>query len=66
VLLLVAGYLLGTSGRAGLILGVTVSVVLAGRFVPAFVKTRKAMPAGMMALLSVAGIGLTVALLTQR
>lgn len=59
VLLLVSGYLVGTSGRPGLLLGLGVSVMLAGRFVGAFVKTRKVMPAGMMSLLSVVGIVLT-------
>jgi uncharacterized membrane protein (UPF0136 family) len=66
-LLLLAGYLLGTANaRAGLILGVVVSVVLAGRFVPSFLKTKKAMPAGLMALLSVVGAVLTVLLLARR
>jgi uncharacterized membrane protein (UPF0136 family) len=59
VLLLVAGYLMGTaSGRVGLILGVVVSVALAGRFVPSYLKTKKAMPAGMMAALSIVGVAL--------
>ena len=57
-LLLVAGYLALTS-RTGIILGLVVSVALAGRFVPAAIKTKKVMPAGMMAALSVAGIALT-------
>ena len=66
-LLLVAGYLV-TSGRlqAGLILGVVLSVALAARFVPGFLRTRKAMPAGMMALLSVGGIVVTGLALAGR
>jgi uncharacterized membrane protein (UPF0136 family) len=65
-LLLVAGYLLGTpSARAGLILGIVLCVALAGRFVPSFLKTKKAMPAGMMAALSVLGVVLTVMLLAR-
>jgi uncharacterized membrane protein (UPF0136 family) len=57
VLLLVAGYLLGSaSAQAGAILGLVVSVALAGRFVPSYLKTKKAMPAGMMAVLSVIGV----------
>ncbi len=56
-LLLVAGYLIGVSASpAGPVLGLVVCVGLAGRFVPAFLKTKKAMPAGMMATLSVIGI----------
>jgi uncharacterized membrane protein (UPF0136 family) len=66
LLLIVAGYLLGTANsRAGLILGIVLSVALAGRFVPSFLKTKKALPAGMMAVLSVIGITLTVLLLVQ-
>jgi uncharacterized membrane protein (UPF0136 family) len=57
VLLLVAGYLMGSaSAQAGLILGLVVSVALAGRFVPSYLKTKKAMPAGLMAVLSVIGV----------
>jgi uncharacterized membrane protein (UPF0136 family) len=65
-LLIGAGWLIGgANGRAGLILGALVCAALAGRFVPAFAKTRKVMPAGMMALLGVVGVGVTaVALLT--
>jgi uncharacterized membrane protein (UPF0136 family) len=66
-LLVLAGYLLGTANaRAGLILGIVVSVALAGRFVPSFLKTRKPMPAGMMAALSVVGAVLTVLLLVRE
>lgn len=66
-LLVVAGYLVGTENqRAGLILGVVVSVALAGRFVPSFLKTKKPMPAGVMAGLSVVGVALTVLSLATR
>jgi uncharacterized membrane protein (UPF0136 family) len=65
-LLVVSGILLGTANaRAGLILGVVVSVALAARFVPGFLKTRKPMPAGMMAALSVVGAVLTLVVLVQ-
>ncbi len=61
LLLFVAGGLMSVGKtQAGLILGLVVCVALAGRFVPAFLKTRKMMPAGMMAALSVLGIVLTV------
>jgi uncharacterized membrane protein (UPF0136 family) len=56
ILLLVAGFLLPNSFTAGVVLATLVSVLLAGRFVPAFVKTGDFMPAGMMAILSVIGI----------
>ncbi len=56
VLLLVAAFLLPGNVAAGLALGGIVSVLLAGRFVPAFIKTGSFMPAGMMSILSVIGI----------
>jgi uncharacterized membrane protein (UPF0136 family) len=59
VLLLVSGYLVGTSGRSGLFLGLTVSLTLAVRFVGVFARSRKIMPAGAMAVLSVVGVVLT-------
>jgi uncharacterized membrane protein (UPF0136 family) len=66
VLLLVAGYLLGTeNGRAGLILGAVVSAALEARFLPSFLKTKKPMPAGMMAALGAVGFVLTVLGLLQ-
>ena len=58
-LLVLAGYLVGTSGKPGLYLGLALSVLLAGRFVPAFLKTKKPMPAGLMAALGVAGVFVT-------
>jgi uncharacterized membrane protein (UPF0136 family) len=61
--LLLAGYLVGTSGSLGLVIGLIVSLALAGRFVGAYRKTRKPMPAGLMALLSVAGVAITGAAL---
>jgi len=57
VVLLVAGYLMGTANvKVGVIVGLVVSVALAGRFVPSYLKTKKAMPAGLMAALSVVGV----------
>ena len=61
ILLLVAAFLLPVNVVAGLLLAAIVSFLLAGRFVPAFIKTGHFMPAGMMAILSV--IGIVVALL---
>jgi uncharacterized membrane protein (UPF0136 family) len=61
VLLLVAVYLLSSeSFKGGVILALVVSLLLAGRFVPAFLKTRAPMPAGMMSVLSVIGLILAI------
>ena len=56
ILLLVAAYLMGINTVAGLALAAVVSILLAGRFVPAFIKNGEFMPAGMMSVLSVIGI----------
>ena len=58
-LLLGAGYLASTGSRAGAVLGLVVSVALAGRFGGAFAKTRQAMPAGVMLALSIVGVVVT-------
>lgn len=60
-LLLACGYLMGAGHlRLGLLIGGALSIVLAGRFVPGFLKSRKFMPAGLMAVLSLGGIVLSV------
>jgi len=56
ILLLVAAFLLPGNVVAGLVLAGIVSILLAGRFVPAFIQTGSFMPAGMMSILSVIGI----------
>ena len=56
VLLIVAALLLPSHVAIGLALGIIVSLLLAGRFLPAFFKTGKMMPNGMMALLSIVAI----------
>jgi uncharacterized membrane protein (UPF0136 family) len=61
VLLAFAAYLVGAKGMIGLLLGLVVSLPLAGRFVSSFRKTKKVMPAGLMAVLSIAGVALTIA-----
>jgi uncharacterized membrane protein (UPF0136 family) len=63
VLLIGAAYLVGAKGMIGLLLGLIVSLPLAGRFISGFRKTGKIMPAGVMALLSVGGVVLTIAAL---
>jgi uncharacterized membrane protein (UPF0136 family) len=56
ILLLVAAFLLPNNIAIGLALAAVVSIALAGRFVPAFMKTGQAMPAGLMSILSVIGV----------
>jgi uncharacterized membrane protein (UPF0136 family) len=56
ILLLVAAFLLPDQRVAGLAIGLIVSLLLAGQFIPKFIRTGKAMPAGMMSILSVIGI----------
>ena len=56
IALLVAAYLLPGNVVAGLAVAGLVSILLAARFIPAFMKTGKVMPAGMMAVLSVIGV----------
>jgi uncharacterized membrane protein (UPF0136 family) len=56
ILLLVAAYLLPGQLTWGLALAAIVSIALAGRFIPAFIKTGHLMPAGLMSVLSVIGI----------
>jgi uncharacterized membrane protein (UPF0136 family) len=56
ILLLVAAYLLPGNLVLGLALAAIVSIALAGRFVPIFIKSGQVMPAGLMSLLSVIGV----------
>jgi len=56
IALIVAAYLLPGNVALGLIIAGVVSIALAGRFIPAFMKTGKVMPAGLMAILSVIGV----------
>src|SRR2546421_10366192 len=51
ILLFVAAFLLPQNLAAGLILAGVVSILLAGRVVPAFLKTGQAMPAGVVFVL---------------
>lgn len=44
------------AGPIGLWLGTIVSLALAGRFLPAFIKGRQIYPAGVLAILAVAGL----------
>jgi len=56
VLLLIAGSLLPEHRAAGLATGFVISLLLAAQFIPKFLRTSKAMPAGMMSILSLIGI----------
>src|ERR1043166_3383641 len=55
ILLLVGAWMLPEHQVAGLLTVLIVSVLLAAQFVPKFIGTGKAMPAGMMSILSVIG-----------
>lgn len=56
LLLLLAAFLLPSHTPIGLALGGIVSLLLIGYFLPAFFRTGKMMPAGMMSLLSILGM----------
>lgn len=56
ILLLVSAFLLPDHQLAGLAGGLIISLLVAGQFIPKFIRTGKAMPAGMMSILSVIGI----------
>ena len=56
ILLLLSAYLLPGNLAVGLVLAAVVSIALAGKFVPAFIKTGQVMPAGLMSVLSVIGL----------
>ena len=56
LLLLAAGLLLPEHRVAGLAVAFITSLLLAGQFIPKFVRTGKMMPAGMMSILSAIGL----------
>jgi uncharacterized membrane protein (UPF0136 family) len=56
VLLLVAAFLLPEHRAIALASALILSLLLAGQFVPKFLRTGKVMPAGIMSILSVIGI----------
>ena len=66
ILLLVAAFLLPNNVAVGLMLAGLVSILLAGRFLPAFLKTGSLMPAGMMAALSVIGVVMVILAWVKR
>lgn len=60
ILLIVAAFLLPANVVAGLGLAAVISILLAGRFIPAFMKTGAVMPAGMMSVLSAIGVVMAI------
>jgi uncharacterized membrane protein (UPF0136 family) len=56
IALILAAYLLPGNLALGLAIAGIVSILLAGRFIPAFMKTGQVMPAGLMSVLSVIGV----------
>jgi len=61
ILLIVAGFILPEHRALGVGLGLVVSLLLAGQFIPKFVRTGRVMPAGMMTMLSAIGIVMAIA-----
>jgi uncharacterized membrane protein (UPF0136 family) len=66
ILLLVAAFLLPDYRVAGLATGLIVALLLAGQFIPKFIRTGKIMPAGMMSVLSVIGIIMAIVAWTKK
>lgn len=66
IVLLVAAFLLPDHLVAGLAVGLIVSLLLAGQFIPKFIRTGKVMPAGMMSILSVIGIIMAIVAWTKK
>jgi uncharacterized membrane protein (UPF0136 family) len=66
LLLLVAAFLLPSHVIVGLAIGGVVSLLLAAQFLPAFFRTGKMMPAGLMSLLSILGVVFTIAAWTRK
>jgi len=60
ILLLVSAFLMPNHLFAGLAIAAIISLLLAGQFVPKFIKSGQAMPAGMMSILSVIGFVMAI------
>ena len=60
VLLIAASFMLPARPIRAYIIGLLVSILLAGKFVPDFIHKKAIVPGGLMALLSVAGVVLTL------
>jgi uncharacterized membrane protein (UPF0136 family) len=66
ILLIVASSILPQRSLRAYIIGLIVSIMLAGKFVPDFVHKKAIVPGGLMALLSVASIVLTILAMIPR
>lgn len=66
LLLAVAGYLMQSKTTAGVIVGLVTSLLLLGRFLPAYLKKGVVMPALPMVILSAMGILISVVVLVRR
>ena len=66
VLLLVAAFLLPAHRGVGLVTALVVSLLLAAQFIPKFLQTGRAMPAGMMSILSVIGVIAAIVALIKK
>jgi uncharacterized membrane protein (UPF0136 family) len=66
ILLLGAAFLLPDHRVAGLATALIISLLLAGQFIPKLIRTGKAMPAGMMSILSVIGIIMAIVAWTKK
>jgi uncharacterized membrane protein (UPF0136 family) len=60
ILLIVAGWMLPDHRELGLSVGLFTSAILAGQFIPRFLRTRRLVPPGLMSVLSVVGIILAI------
>lgn len=60
ILLLAAAFLLPNHAVIGLAIGLLTSLLLAGQFIPKFIRTGAVMPAGMMSILSVIGLVMAI------
>lgn len=60
ILLIIAAVLLPDHRAAGLLMGGIISLVLVAQFLPKFLRTGKAMPAGMMSILSAIGVVMAI------
>jgi len=60
ILLLVSAFLMPNHLVAGLAIAAIISLLLAGQFLPKFIKSGQAMPAGMMSILSVIGFVMAI------
>jgi uncharacterized membrane protein (UPF0136 family) len=66
LLLAISGWFIPTKTTLGCVMGLVVSLLLLGRFLPAYLKKGAAMPAIPMIILSAAGIAFAVIALVRR